>query len=528
MKKLNIKNLLKKRRNKIEKIKNKDKKTLKFNKKVVLKTIFGVGIFAVCLTVGISLIKSKGDEYVKNINSYSLNLTFNDEENILKGTEKISYTNNSDTTMQNIKFHLYPNAFRENPKNKLVSSANEDKTYYNGFSYGKIEIKSVKIKNENANFSVCGEDNNILSVSLPIEFYPEENVDIEIEFVSFLPQINHRFGVGQNTINFANFYPIVCVYENGSGFKQNPYNSNGDPFYSDVANYDVKIFYSAKYKIASSGNKIETKNQDNLAFSCVKGEKIRDFAFILSDKFEIVSQKVGNTLVEYFSLSGDKNALECLKTACDGLRTFNDLIGIYPYEKLSVVKGSFFTGGMEWPNMVLISDNLQNQQEQNYVIIHEIAHQWWYGLVGNDEYSEAWLDEGLSEYCTTLFFKLNPNYGEDFEMLIDSAIKNYIHFEKVFLSVTGSVDGRMSRTLNEFNTEPEYVMCTYTKGVIMFNSICESVGEKKFSKALKFYFSENKYKNATPADLIYCFSKATGQNLEGFILSFLNGLVVIK
>ena len=183
---------------------------------------------------------------------------------------------------------------------------------------------------------------------------------------------------------------------------------------------------------------------------------------------------------------------------------------------------------MEYPNLVLISDKYQDQYDIDYVIVHEIAHQWWYGIVGNDEYNHAWMDEGLAEYSTLIFFRENKEYGQDFNEFINNATESYKLFEKVFIKVTGSVNGTMDRGLDEFMTEPEYVQCTYTKGVLLFNTIEESVGEKKFFKALQYYFKEFKYKNATPADMIYCFNKATGYDLEDIFNSYILGNVIIK
>ena len=182
---------------------------------------------------------------------------------------------------------------------------------------------------------------------------------------------------------------------------------------------------------------------------------------------------------------------------------------------------------MEYPNLVLISDEVSNE-DLAYVIVHEIAHQWWYGVVGNDENNHAWMDEGLAEYSTILFFENDSSYGQDCESMIDNSLQSYKTFVRVYTNVTGSVDTSMDRALSAFNTEPEYVQCTYTKGMLLFDAIRETVGDRKFFKALEDYYQDFSFKNATPADMIASFIKSTGYDLEGFILSWLEGDVVVQ
>ena len=279
--------------------------------------------------------------------------------------------------------------------------------------------------------------------------------------------------------------------------------------------------------LASSGNLISSAEENNITTSVMKENNIRDFCLVLSDIFQHSSVKVGNTVINYYGYTNDKNLEECLSIAEDALTTFNSMFGQYPYSQLSVVKANFLHGGMEYPNLVLISDDIA-ESDLAYVIVHEIAHQWWYGVVGNDEYSHAWMDEGLAEYSTLLFFKENENYNENFSTLIENATQSYKTFVRVYQTVTGEVDTSMNRPLNEFNTEPEYVQCTYTKGLLMFDTIREMVGERKFSKALKNYYEDFAYKNASPAQMVASFIKSTGYDLEDFFASWLNGEVVIQ
>lgn len=471
----------------------------------------------------------KKDSQTGALNSYQLSLNFDQQNMELSGHEEIVYVNNSENLFTNLYFHLYPNAFRENAKNKVIANSDIEKAYPNGLNYGDITIKSVADSESNPlNYLIEGEDMNILNVSLVNAIYPDEQAIICIDFVVKLANINHRLGYGENTINFGNFYPIACVYEDGIGFYKDLYHSNGDPFYSDCANYDLTITFDKKFDIAVGGDVISSSQEGSNKCYKIKANNVRDFCFVLSENFSKISEKIDGVEINFYGYDNDVNLSTSLAVAVDALKTFNKMFGKYPYKQLSVVKSNFIQGGMEYPQLVLISDAIETQEDFNYVIVHEIAHQWWYGVVGNDEYNHAWLDEGLAEYSTLLFFKENSNYGEDYNNLIKGATESYKLFEKVYLSVTGKVDGRMERAICDFETEPEYVQCTYTKSVLMYHSLKESIGENKFLKALQSYYEDFSFKNATPADLIATFVKYEGKEIESFFNSWLEGKVVIK
>ena len=500
---------------------------IKLNKKYLLWAIVATCVFV--LIVIFAGVFYGGGQSLAEPTSYHLQLDYDEENHVLYGKESVKYVNNYDNAFSELCFHLYPNAFRQNSTSPVVSTNNASSAYPNGLSYGQIDIISVTYENGDiASYKIGGEDENILIVALENELYPDENIELIIEFKTTLANINHRLGYGENTINFGNFYPIACVYERGKGFSQHLYHSNGDPFYSECSNYDVEIAYNDDYEIAFTGEKKGENKQRGKNTVFVKAENVRDFCFVLSDRFEKASQMCGDVEVNYFGYKDDENLQDCLTTCTDALKTFENMFGKYPYPQISIVKSNFVHGGMEYPNIVLISDTINLQSDVNYVIVHEIAHQWWYGLVGNDQYSHAWMDEGLAEFSTLLFFKKNLAYGENFDALVESAVQSYKLFEKVYVKVYGSVDGRMNRPLCEFQTDPEYVQCIYTKGTIMFNSLREMVGDKKLIGTLKNYCEEFKFKIVTPEDLIAKFVSSFGRGIEGFFDSWLEGRVVIQ
>lgn len=481
-------------------------------------------VLACCfLLVGCASPKLDLKKESKNLNTYTMDLTYN-EDHTLEGKQTLKYCNKSDTTLNNISFHLYPKAFTQGAVNKPVGTLTKDKAYPHGEDYGDIDIKSASVNGKAVDFTYSGTDNDILNVGLTKKLDPMDKVTIDIEYKVYLPNINHRFGYGDNAINLANFYPVVAVLENGE-FVLDPYNSNGDPFYSDCSNYNVTLNVPSKYKVASTGVQNNVTTTEEINTYDISALCVRDFAIVMSDKFEIASEKVGDTTVMYYYYDDEKFA-DNLKAGVDSLNTFNRIFGKYPYSTLSVVKTNFVHGGMEYPNLIYISDQTEGADYTN-VIIHETAHQWWYGVIGSNAYKYPWLDEGLTEYSTALFYEENPDYGVDKDQLIKNTNNSYVTFVELYKDVLGSVDTSMNRSLNEYNTEPEYVYMTYVKGMLFFDNLRELVGKNKFLEGLQTYYSNYAFSNVTPEHFIGVFEKVCNKELRSYINSWIDGKVVI-
>ncbi len=463
----------------------------------------------------------------QSLNLYTIDAIVDVQNHTIKAHQKVKYKNTTGTALNNICFHLYPNAFRaEATTTKAVSASQFEKCYYNGFSEGNININAVKYNNTECNYEIAGADSNILVLNLSKTLDINNNANIEMDFIVTLPNANHRFGYGNNTINCGNFYPILCVFEEGEWAMQG-YHSNGDPFYSDMANYNVNITYPQEYTLVSTGNQTISNSTQNQKLCKSSALCVRDFSFILSKKYQVLTNSVDDVEINYFYYD-DPNAQSHLKTACDALSTFNKLIGKYPYDVLNVCKTNFLQGGMEYPNLVFISDAVDVDSEYNNVIVHEIAHQWFYGVVGNNEAEYPWLDEALTEYVTALFYDKNIGYSLTTKQVLGNALSSYLLYCDMYKEVYGSIDTSMNRPIYNYKTEAEYVYMTYVKGVLMFDSICEVVGKNKMEKCIAKYYNDNAYKIATPKNLIQSFERASGKKLTSFITSWLDGSVVLE
>ena len=444
--------------------------------------------------------------------------------NVLTAEEKVEFYNHSENAFKSIKFNLYANAFRAGAKYSPISSQYTSKAYYNGLNYGNIEI--LKVYNEKGqalNFSVVGEDFNVLEVELLDEVFPEERIVINIEYRLNLANVIARTGITEKSVNLANFYPILCAIEDGA-FYECVYYANGDPFFSDVADYVVNFTCSEEYVIASSGKIQKSVSKNGKVTNTYQIDNARSFALTLSKEFESLSEKVNGTEILYYYYQ-DETPEKSLEYAKKSMEYFTKTIGEYPYETYSVVQTEFVQGGMEFPALVMISDDLE-PLAYGEVIVHETAHQWWQTVVGNNEIKYGFLDEGLAEYFVVTFYENHPEYGFDRETLITSSEKTYKTFCSVYDKIYGKVNTSMLRGLSDFSSEYEYVNLAYVKPCIMYDNLRKTIGDEKFFKCIKNYYKNYSFANASPDCLVSEFEKQVG-GVAGFFNSFFEGKAII-
>ena len=136
------------------------------------------------------------------------------------------------------------------------------------------------------------------------------------------------------------------------------------------------------------------------------------------------------------------------------------------------------------------------------------------------------MDEGLAEYSTLLFYETHETYGKTRKDMLHKALTNYKAYYSIYSQIFGESNTAMSRSLSSFISEYEYVNLTYNKGLLLFDTLREGIGDSRFFSGLKRYYTDYCYKIATPEDMIACFKK-TGVDVEGLFDSFVSGTAVI-
>ena len=481
---------------------------------------FFVCLFAVLVLFGGVSLSSGCTSTEKTYTRYEITAEYIPENRTLTGAVKVSFENGEDKEISLLKFNLYPSAYRKDALYSPVSRGYEKAAYYAGESYGEMVISSV---NGSKNWEVMGEDENILYVYLERPLYPGDKVVLDIGFMTKLAKVNHRTGVTEHTVNLGNFFPILCGLKKG-GFYECVYYSDGDPFYSDCADYKLALTLPKEYVAAGTGEIAEERMLESKKVYTMSATNVRDFALVLSSEYRVLKAQAGETELLYYYYA-DENARKTLECAQEAFAYFGKNFGEYPYSTYTLAETGFCYGGMEYPALSMLSDDLQGEARMR-ATAHETAHQWWGVVVGSDQTENAWQDEGLAEYSALLFFEEYEKYGVVREDAVTAALREYRSYYDVYGSVLGRADTRMTRHLKDFLSDYEYRCLVYDKAVVMFDTLRKSVGDKKFLSALKRYYSGNTYKMATVEALVGSFEKS-GVDVGGFFESFLLGKAIL-
>ncbi len=484
----------------------------------MLRKAFAILLAGSCLCALSACSGCKGE--VKISTKYEIVAEYIPENHTLAGTVKVTFENTTDEELSLLKFNLYPNAYRKGALYAPVSPTYAEEAYYNGESYGEIVVSSV---NGAKGWEVLGEDENILYAYLERSLYPGDSVVLDIGFMTKLAEVNHRTGVTPHTVNLGNFYPVLCGLKKG-GFYECVYYSDGDPFYSECADYTVTLTLPKEYLAASTGEITSEKSLESKKAYTMSATSARDFALVLSKDFRVLRTQTGDTQLCYYYYA-DESPEKTMAALKESFAYFENSFGEYPYPVYTLAETGFCLGGMEYPALSMLSARLEGE-ERVRATVHEAAHQWWGCVVGSDQTENAWQDEALAEYSALLFFDEYEKYGISREKLVAEALREYRSYYDVYGSVLGRADTRMTRNLKEYLSDYEYRCITYDKGVILFDTVRKSVGESKFSSALKKYYRSGKFTCASVGTLVGSFEKA-GVEVSGLFDGFLNGKGVL-
>lgn len=450
------------------------------------------------------LLEAKYDRNLLDIgtpNEYIIDIEFNPVQNKYIGKQLVRYVNNEKVSLSEVYFHIYPNAFKEERTTPYSLDS-----YIGGFNTGLIDIINVMAEGKEIKYSILGDDNTLLKIPMEIALEPGKTVEIYMEYEVMLPNAAERFGYGDNTFQIGNGYPIAAVYDS-RGWNLDSYYSIGDPFYSDVSNYNVTIKAPKEYIIACSGKILSEKTLGEYNIWDVEAELMRDFAWAASQDFIILEKVIDGVLVKNYLLPNNEGVNRySAKLAYESFEVYNRIFGKYPYEVLSIVTTD--ATGMEYPGLVFVWKNTSiGNKSFESTLTHEIAHQWWYGVVGNNQIEEAWLDESFAIYAEKLFY--DEVYGEkQGEERYSGIVANYK--DRIEDSGKNELILTPIYKINDWNEYSGLLL----KGAMFLNEIENDLGKEQFYNILNTYYNKYKFSIATTKDFIDICEEISGRRYE--------------
>jgi len=404
----------------------------------------------------------------------------------------VLYTNTEDVPLHEVVFRLFP----QTP------------------SYGgQMGVERVLVEGEpvSTRLSLLG---SALYVMLPQPLGLRETTTIELTFVVTVPE-GIEAGYGQlsyadSILALPNAYPLIPVYDD-EGWNVELAPAYGDAVYSDVALYRVQVTVPSEQIVVASGTALAHAEFGNgsITATFVSGP-MRDFMVVMSADFLTSTVMVGGTLVTSYYLPQDMEGGErVLDYASGALRVFGENFGRYPYTEFDVVETPTTAGGIEYPGLVVIAKQLYDQSGGvlEFATVHETAHQWWYGLVGNDQVDDPWLDEALAQYSTLLYYE--QVQGPDMAEVVRSH-----YFERHYRELLKEDrDAPIGLPVRAFSRE-DYASVVYGKGPLFFQALRDEVGDEMFFIILRTYLEAYRFEIATPEGFLAVAEEVSGRNLD--------------
>ncbi len=404
---------------------------------------------------------------------YRIEFTIAEGFELIRGHEAVFFTNNEDTPLDAVYFRLYPNV----TGGRLITSN------------VTVDGKEIGTRLEEVDSS--------LRVQLPELLEPNSSVVLELDFNVEIPremgEYYGLFGFFEDILVLDTFYPMIPVYDD-EGWNAAVPQINGDLTYNDAAFYLVQVHAPADLVVVASGVRLQrTVAGDTQTITFANGPA-RDFYLAASEKFTVISEKVGETTINSYAFpEWQENSKVVLQSSVDSLRSFNSRFGTYPYREMDLMSTPMLALGIEYPGAMGISLRLYDPDEilgglpsQVYVqstVAHEVSHQWFYNIVGNDQADEPWLDEALAQYATGLYYQ--DTYGS-------SAAESY---RSSWFDRWDRVDGAdipIGLPVGEYEGS-EYGAIVYGRGPIFIAELANMMGIDVFDDFIKTYVQEYKW-----------------------------------
>ena len=529
--------------------------------KVKLLGLMGLSVW------GMGVMGQAVKPYFQQKVAYEIHVKLDDVGHYLRGKETILYTNNSPDTLDAVAMHLWPNAYSSEQS---------------AFGKQKLEDGSLRFRNskpeerggiDSLAFTVDGAavtygywknevDVAVLKLVKPIP--PGATVKIETPFRVKIPTSFSRLGHIDQQYQLCQWYPKPAVYDR-EGWHPMPYLDQGE-FYSEFGSYDVHITVPKNYVVGATGDlpkndpewawikAREAKSRELLekplgeAFFPAEfpdtemktlhfhQENVHDFAwfcdksyYILADTFKMPQSGREVRCVAMFTALDRDLWKEAPRYVGQALYYYSLWNGDYPYNHATAVDGALSAGaGMEYPNITVLGAG-GSARSLETVTMHEVGHNWYYGMLGSNEREYPWMDEGLNTYFEGKYWKVV--HGDSMDMIPPAMQQALgINFTHTFMAQASyefaagqGTDQPIQLHAADYSSL-NYGIIAYMKSGLAFNYLEAYLGEEVTDRCFHAYFEKWKFKHPGPDDIQAVFEEVSGKDLDWFFNVYLLGV----
>lgn len=467
---------------------------------------------------------------------YTIEVTLDDQNHILRGFETIEYFNNSPEVIEEIYIHLWPNAYKNtqtafarqqltNGETEFYFSTEEEKGYIDSLDFF-VDGKSTTWQFDPLNIDIAR-----IILNKPLK--SGTSCKISTPFLVKIPKVFSRLGHDKNTYNITQWFPKPAVFD-VNGWNPMPYLNQGE-FYSEFGSFDVKITLPKNYIVAATGHlhtpeeisyrREKANNTGAMENTFVKTpfktvhftqDSIHDFAWFASKNFGMVHKTVniqGKPIEAWVYSQKSKDLSEDhLDAIYTALNYYSDHAGLYPYAHATVVKSELKAGGgMEYP-MITVCDILNKE-----VIIHEVGHNWFYGILGSNERRYPWMDESINSFFEAESMK--PAFADTTKAGKRKSFFGNINDNSMELIAIQAMRTNTAQAVGLHSadyTGINYGTMVYGKGSYIFKHLQAFLGEEMLRSCFRAYYSEFQFRHPLPGDMQAVFERVSGRKLDWF------------
>ncbi|MGW0628645.1 M1 family aminopeptidase [Streptomyces sp. NPDC002758] len=402
--------------------------------------------------------------------AYTVSLSSNTGGTVWTGHESVTFTNASSTALSEVYLRLWDN-------------------YHGTCSAPPITVTNVTGGTAGALSVAC----TALPIALPTPLAQGQSATIGFDLGITVPSGADRFGHDGSFSFIGNALPVLAV-KDGAGWHLDPYTNNGESFYSLAADFKVTLDHPSTLLVPATGTSTDTPGSSGRTVTTATAAQVRDFAWAAGPFTKISGTSTNGVPVNVYSVSGisSSSAQSMLTTAKSAVDAHATRFGAYPYGELdAVIDNNFWFGGMEYPGFVL-------DLVSTTALTHEIGHQWWYGIVGDDEYNSPWLDESFTDYATDLA-----------QGKTGASCWSSVSWASSAEKITNSMaywDAHSSR----------YSTVVYGYGKCALHDLRRLIGDTAMTNLLKNYATSHWYGVSTTAEFKAAAQAATSTDLTSF------------
>lgn len=513
----------------------------------------------VCFLLGLVLISPL------QATGYQMDVRLDPSTQIISGSSVVTWTNPTQFFAPDLRFHLYYNAWKDEKTSFLNSFRMEERDFkewregdwaYNeilhlavlagaGWEAADLTSQIEYIRPDDGN----PHDRTVMRVPLPQPVGPGATIRIRIEFKSKVPRTFARTGFRDDYFFLAQWFPKLGVFEPDG--KWNCHQFIQTEFFADYGSYDVKMTVPSAWVLGATGLPRERKeNGDGTATHHYLQENVHDFAWVTSPDFLEFRERFEHPFLKPVDmrllLMPDHRGQEDRYFAATraALKYYGEWFGEYPYGHVTIVDPAYRSGsgGMEYPTLFTGGTRWLNpagSHSPEGVTVHECGHQFWYGIIGNNEFEDAWLDEGFNTYSTERVmqeaFGPTPITGRYLEGFIPLLFENMFRASRVSslgrfhsdlkLDVMSTPSWQYGPASSRRRPGPEgrrvygpgsYSINSYSKPALMLQTLERYLGWEIFQKILSTYFSRWRFRHPRPQDFFDVVKEVSGRDLSWF------------